>query len=102
MLGCCAYLLPHIIFGKGLRVMGTKTVRVSIDLLADFHEELQVLAEASGKTMKNYVVEALESHMQKDNELEDRILGELAEEASREGFIGVEESKKLVELIRNA
>ncbi len=73
-----------------------------IDLLADFHEELQALAEASGKTMTNYVVEALELHMQKDHELEDRILSELAEEASREGFIGVKKSRELVELIKNA
>ena len=90
------------IFGKGLRIMGTKTVRVSIDLLADFHEELQAVAEASGKTMKNYVVEALESRVQKDNELEDQILSELAEEAIKEGNIGVEESEELSSLIRNA
>lgn len=83
--------------------MGTKTsVRLSIDLLPDFHEELQALAEASGKTVKKYVVETLESRVQKDNELEDRILGELVEEAVKEGYIGVEESEELSTLIRNA
>lgn len=100
MLGCCVYISPHTFFGKGFRVMGTKTVRVSIDLVADFHEELKLLAK--GKTMKNYVVDAVAVQMQKENELEDAILCELAEEATKEGYISVEESKELSSLIRNA
>ena len=72
MLGCCVYISPHTFFGKGFRVMGTKTVRVSIDLVADFHEELKLVAETKGKTMKNYVVDAVAVQMQKENELEDK------------------------------
>ncbi len=62
-------------------------------MMAYFHEEFHALAEAKGKTMKSYMVETLEFHMRKNNELEEKTLCPPAEEASKEVFIGVGESK---------
>ncbi len=83
--------------------MGTKTsTRVSIDLLPDLHEELKEIAQASGKSVKTYVAEALESCIQRDTEEEDRLWDELAEEALEEGLISIEESRDLTKRMKNA
>ena len=51
--------------------------------------------------MKDYVLEALEEKMQREEKLEDQYLGELALKAEKEGYIGVEESEKLLQEITN-
>lgn len=56
-------------------------------MMAYFHEELHALAEAKGKTMKSYMVETLEFHMRKNNELEEKTLCAPAEEASKEVLV---------------
>ena len=83
--------------------MGTKTLtRVSIDLLPDLHEELKEIAQASGKSVKTYVAEALESCIRRDTEEEDQLWDELAEEALEEGLISIEESRNLTKRMKNA
>ena len=83
--------------------MGTKTsTRLSIDLLPDLHEELNEIAQASGKSVKTYVAEALESCIRRDTEEEDRLWDELAEEALEEGLISIEESRSLTKRMKNA
>lgn len=83
--------------------MGTKTsTRVSIDLLPDLHEELKEIAQASGKSVKTYVAEALESCIRRDTEEEDQLWDELAEEALEEGLICIEESRNLTKRMKNA
>ena len=83
--------------------MKTKTsTRVSVDLIPEIYSELKAMAQDSGKSIQKYVSDALESHIQKDLEEEDKMWSKLAEEARKEGFISVEESKKLLERIKNA
>ena len=84
--------------------MGTKTSTrgVSIDLLPDLHEELQEIAQARGKSVQTYVAEALESCIRRDTEEEDQYWGKMSEDARKKGFIGVEKSRELVALIKNA
>ncbi len=83
--------------------MGTKTsTRLSIDLLPDLHEELNEIAQASDKSVKTYVVEALEYCIRKDTEEEDRLWDKLAEEALEEGLISIEESRILTKRMKNA
>ena len=83
--------------------MKTKTsTRLSVDLIPDLHEELKTMAHVSGQSIKNYVTDAMKERIQKDKMAEDKMWSKLAEEARKEGFISVEESKKLLEQIKNA
>ncbi len=83
--------------------MVTKTsTRVSVDLLPDLHEELKEIAQTSGKSVKTYVTEALESCIQRDTEEKDRLWDELAEEALEEGLISIEESRDLMKRMKIA
>lgn len=84
--------------------MKTKTsTRVSVDLVPDFHAELKARAQASAKTLKNYVTDALAERINKDREEEeDRYWGERAKEAREEGFVSVEESEAYLKRLLNA
>ena len=83
--------------------MKTKTsTRLSIDLTPEIYSELKTMAQDSGKSIQKYVNDALEAHLQKELEEEDRRWNELAEEARKEGFASVEESEDLMKRIENA
>ena len=83
--------------------MKTKTsTRLSIDLIPEIYSELKTMAQDSGKSIQKYVNDALEAHLQKELEEEDRRWNELAEEARKEGFASVEESEDLMKRIENA
>ena len=52
--------------------MVTKTsIRVSIDLIPDVHQELKFLAHASGTTIEKYVTDTLMARIQEEIEEEE-------------------------------
>ncbi|MBT4878373.1 MAG: hypothetical protein HON42_00960 [Alphaproteobacteria bacterium] len=73
--------------------------KMTIDIPSDFKNQVKANAAIVGKKMKDYVLEALEEKMQREAKLEDQYLGELALKAEKEGYIGVEESEKLLQEI---
>ncbi|MCY4101137.1 MAG: hypothetical protein OXF46_09485 [Rhodobacteraceae bacterium] len=75
---------------------------MSVDLIPDFHEELKTMAHDSGQSIKKYVRDTMKERIQKDKAEEDRLWGELAEEARKEGFIGKEKSENLLHRMKNA
>ena len=75
--------------------------RLSVDLVPDFHEELKDMVQARAKTLKSYVIEALEERLQKDREEEDRMWDELAEKARQKGFANAVEAEEILNNIRN-
>ncbi|MCY4185542.1 MAG: hypothetical protein OXD45_09550 [Rhodobacteraceae bacterium] len=83
--------------------MKTKTTtRLSVDLIPEIYAELKIMAQDSGKSIQKYVNDALEAHIRKDIEEEDEMWGKLAEEASKEGFMSIEESEELLQRMKNA
>ena len=83
--------------------MSTKTqTSPAINVLPDFLDRLQERAEERGLTVRDYVLEALRDHMQREIEEEDRIWGELANEAKQEGLLSVEESERFFASLKNA
>jgi predicted DNA-binding protein len=75
--------------------------KMTIDIPSDFKNQVKANAAIVGKKMKDYVLEALEEKIQREEKLEDQYLGELALKAEKEGYIGVEESEKLLQEITN-
>ena len=73
--------------------------KMTIDIPSDLKNQVKANAAIVGKNMKDYVLEALEEKMQREEKLEDQYLGERALKAEKEGYIGVEESEKLLQEI---
>ncbi len=83
--------------------MSTKTqTSLAINVRPDFLDRLQERAEERGLTVRDYVLEALLDHMQRETEEEDRRWGELADEAIQEGFLSVEESERYFASLKDA
>ena len=83
--------------------MSTKTqTSLAINVLPDFLARLQEHAEERDLTVRDYVLEALLHHMQRETEEEDRRWGELADEAIQEGFLSVEESERFFASLKDA
>ena len=76
--------------------------RLTIDVSSDFRDELKIQAIAHGKTMKDYVVDALVERIRRDTIDEDKAWGEMSEAAKKEGFEGTDESQSLLERMKNA
>ena len=83
--------------------MSSKTAtRLTVDVSPDFRDELKIQAIAHGKTLKDYVVEALLDRTQRDALQEDKIWGEMSETAKQEGMLSHEESVTLLHRMKNA
>jgi len=83
--------------------MSTKTAsRLTIDVSPDFRDELKIQAIAHGKTLKDYVVEALMDRIQRDSVEEDKIWGEMSESAKQEEILSHEGSESLLNRMKNA
>ncbi|MCY4445130.1 MAG: hypothetical protein OXC02_01515 [Rhodobacteraceae bacterium] len=67
----------------------------------DLHDYLQTLAEEYGQTVTEYLHSAIQERIEWDIE-DDKIWGELAVEAKKNGMLSVEESEKFFERIRSA
>ena len=80
----------------------TTQTRLTINISPDFHDELKMQAISHGKTLKDYVIEALMYRIQHDTTQEDKIWGQMSEEAKKEGFLSVEESETLLMQMENA
>jgi uncharacterized protein (DUF1778 family) len=76
--------------------------RLTIDVSSDFRDELKIQAIAHGKTLKDYVVEALMDRIQRDSVEEDKIWGEMSEASKKEGKLSHEESQSLLNRMKNA
>ena len=73
--------------------------KMTIDIPSDFKNKVKANAAIVGKKMKDYVLEALEEKMEREEKLEDQYLGNLALKAEKEGYIGTKESAALLEEI---
>lgn len=82
--------------------MNAKTTRLTIDVPPDFRNELKMQAAGQGETLRQYVMEAVAQRIQRESEFEDEVLGQMSEEAKKEGFIGLEASEALLKSLRNA
>lgn len=83
--------------------MSSKTAtRLTVDVSPDFRDELKIQAIAHGKTLKDYVVEALLDRTQRDALQEDKIWGEMSETAKQEGMLSHEDSVTLLHRMKNA
>ena len=76
--------------------MTTKVTRLTIDVSEDFRNELKIQAIAQGKTLREYVIEAVTEKIQRESALEDEVLGQMSKEAKKAGFIGLEASEALL------
>jgi uncharacterized protein (DUF1778 family) len=83
--------------------MSSKTAsRLTIDVSPDFRDELKIQAIAYGKTLKDYVIEALMDRIQRDSVEEDKVWGEMSEAAKKEGILSYEDSASLLNRMKNA
>ena len=83
--------------------MTAKTpTRLTINVSPDFRDELKIQAIAHGKTLKDYVIDALMDRLQQDSAQEDRTWGEMSEEAKKEGLISPQDSESLLARMKNA
>ena len=83
--------------------MSSKTTsRLTIDVSPDFRDELKIQAIAHGKTLKDYVVEALMDRIQWDSVEENKIWGEMSEAAKQEEILSHEDSAGLLNRMKNA
>ena len=83
--------------------MTTKTpTRLTINVSPDFRDELKIQAIAHGKTLKDYVIDALMERIQHDSVEEDKVWGEMSEEAKKEGILDSEASESLLTRMKNA
>lgn len=80
--------------------MTTKATRLTIDVSPDFRSDLKMQAIEQGKTIKQYVIEAVMQKMQREIEQEDEILGQRAIEAEKEGFIGRKASAEFLKSMK--
>ena len=53
--------------------MTTKVTRLTIDVSEDFRNELKIQAIAQGKTLREYVIEAVTEKIQRESALEDEV-----------------------------
>ena len=74
---------------------------MTIDIPADFKNQVKASAAIMGKKMKDYVLEALSEKIQREG-LEDKYLGDLALKAEKEGYIGTKESEELLNEMINS
>ncbi len=83
--------------------MNTKTpVRLSMNVSSEFRDELKNQANAHGKTLTDYVLDALKDQIQRDSINEDRIWGEMSEKAKQEPILSFESSTNLLHRMKNA
>ena len=83
--------------------MSSKTAtRLTIDVSADFRDELKIQAIAHGKTMRDYVVDTLVERIRRDTLDEDNVWGEMSDAAKKDGFVGSEASQSLLDRMKNA
>lgn len=83
--------------------MTTKTpTKLNLDIPPDFRDELNFQAKAHGKTMKDYVIDALMDRLQKDSIEEGRTWGKMSEAAKKEGVQSNLESENLLMRMKNA
>ncbi len=76
--------------------------RLTINVSPDFRDELKIQAIAHGKTLKDYVIDALMERMQRDFVEEDKVWGEMSEEAKKEGLLSTQDSESLLTRMKNA
>ena len=76
--------------------------RLTINVSPDFRDELKIQAIAHGKTLKDYVIDALMERIQRDFVEEDKVWGEMSEEAKKEGLLSTQDSESLLTRMKNA
>ena len=72
--------------------------RLSIDVPRNLHKTLKLVTAQNQTNIKDYVVNLIKEDL--SEEIEDYILGQLAIEAEKEGFLGPEESEKFIKRLK--
>jgi hypothetical protein len=81
----------------------TKTpTRLTVNVSPDFRDELKIHAIAQGKTLKDYVINALTDRLQQDSMEEDKAWGEMSEVAKKEGLLDTKDSENVLMRMKNA
>ena len=73
--------------------------KMTCGIPSDFKNQVKANAAIVGKKYKRLCFRSIGGKIQREENLEDQYLGELALKAEKEGYIGVEESKKLLQEI---
>ena len=76
--------------------------RLTINVSPIFRDELKIQAIACGKTLKDYVIDALMERLQKDSVEEEKLWGEMSDHARKEDMVSAEESEALLRRLQNA
>ncbi len=74
--------------------MKSENIRLSIDVPSVLHKVIKFHIAENHLNIKNYVLNLIKEDLSED--LEDYILGHMALQAEKEGYLGVKESKKFL------
>ena len=76
--------------------------KLTIDVSPDFRDALEIQASTHGKTLKNYVLDALTDRVRRHSVEEDKTWGEMSEIAKAEKILSYEDSEDLLNRMKNA
>jgi plasmid stability protein len=76
--------------------------RLTINVSPDFRDALKIQAIAHGKTLKDYVTEALMDRLLQDSAEEDKVWSEMSDAAKKEDILSAEDSESLLVRMKNA
>ena len=75
--------------------------KMTIEVPSEFKNQVKASAAITGKKMREYIMEAVEEKIRNDN-LENKYLGELAIKADKEGYLSKKASEKLLQEMLDA
>lgn len=78
--------------------MQSTAVRLSIDIPSNYHKALKFYTINHNTTIKDFFIDLLEKNM--PEEMEDMILGKMAEASKKQGSIGKKESERFLKEIK--
>jgi hypothetical protein len=74
--------------------------RLSIDVPERLHKVMKLYVVSNRLNIKNYVLNLIKNDL--SEEMEDYLLGQMAMESAKEGFLGVKESEKFLKKLRKS
>ena len=76
--------------------------RLTINVSPDFRDALKIQAITQGKTLKEYLTEALMDRLQQNTDAEDRAWRSVSDAAIEEGLLNPQESEALLTRMKSA
>lgn len=74
--------------------------RLSIDVPERLHKVMKLYVVSNHLNIKNYVLNLIKNDL--SEEMEDYLLGQMAIESAKEGFIGAEKSEKFLKKLKKS